>query len=72
MIAKWAASRYGAGARSRRFLPPTIDAFIEIVPDMTGKNFAAERRTLDRLGLTVMDVPRIRGVVDEGFDFSQE
>jgi len=29
-------------------LPPVIDAFIEIVRNMTGKDFA-EGRTLDRL-----------------------
>jgi hypothetical protein len=36
-------------APSPRSLPPAIDAFIEIAPDMTGKNFAAEERTLDRV-----------------------
>jgi hypothetical protein len=30
-------------------LPPAIDAFIEIVPDVTGKDFAAEGRMHDRL-----------------------
>jgi opine dehydrogenase len=47
---------------------PTIDALIEIVRNMTGKDFAAEGRTLHRLGLTGMDGPQIRGVVEEGFD----
>jgi len=59
-MAKWAASRYGAGARSKRFLPPAIDAFIEIAPDVTGKDFAAEGRTLDRLGLGGIDAAQIR------------
>jgi hypothetical protein len=48
-------------------LPPAIDALIEIVRNMTGKNFAAEGRTLDRLGLTGMDVPRIGRVAEAGF-----
>ena len=47
---------------------PAIDALIEIVRNMTGKDFATEGRTLDRLGLTGMDAPQIRGVVEEGFD----
>jgi hypothetical protein len=34
---------------------------------MPGKDFAAEARTLGRLGLTGMDLPRIRRIVDEGF-----
>jgi hypothetical protein len=34
---------------------------------MTGKDFAAEARTLERLGLSGMDAPQIRRVVDEGF-----
>ena len=38
---------------------------------MTGKNFAAERRTLDRLGVTGMDGPQIRRVAEEG-SISQE
>jgi hypothetical protein len=46
---------------------PTIDALVEMVRNMTGKDFAAEARTLARLGLSGMDGPRIRRVVDEGF-----
>jgi hypothetical protein len=34
---------------------------------MTGKDFAAEARTLGRLGLAGMDLPRIRRIVDAGF-----
>jgi hypothetical protein len=34
---------------------------------MTGKTFAAEARTLDRLGLAGMGVSQIRRVVEEGF-----
>jgi len=34
---------------------------------MTGKDFAAEARTLGRLGLVGMNLPQIRRVVDEGF-----
>jgi opine dehydrogenase len=46
---------------------PAIDALVEVVRGMTGKDFAAETRTLERLGLTDMDGPQIRRVVDEGF-----
>jgi hypothetical protein len=34
---------------------------------MTGKDFAAEARTLERLGLSGMDGPQIRRVVEQGF-----
>jgi opine dehydrogenase len=46
---------------------PAINALIEIVRSMTAKDFAAEGRTLERLGLSGMDAPRIRCVVEEGF-----
>jgi hypothetical protein len=46
---------------------PAIDALIEIARSMTGKDFAAEGRTLERLGLGGMDAPQIRCVVEEGF-----
>lgn len=46
---------------------PAIDALIEIARSMTGKDFAAEGRTLERLGLNGMDAPQIRRVMDEGF-----
>jgi opine dehydrogenase len=46
---------------------PAIDALVEIVRNMTGKDFAAEGRTLERLGLGGMDAPQIRRVVQEGF-----
>jgi hypothetical protein len=35
---------------------------------MTGKDFVAEGRTLEWLGLSGMDLPQIRRVVDEGFE----
>ncbi len=57
-------SALGAAARVKT---PAIDALIEIVRSMTGKNFAAEGRTLERLGLAGMDAPQIRRVVEEGF-----
>jgi hypothetical protein len=44
-----------------------ISPLIEIVRSMTGKDFAAEARTLERLGLHGMDAPQIRRVMDEGF-----
>jgi opine dehydrogenase len=46
---------------------PAIDALIAIVCTMTGKDFAAEGRSLERLGLTGMDASEIRRTVDEGF-----
>jgi hypothetical protein len=51
-----------AGAKT-----PAIDALIEVVRNMTGKDFTAEARTLDRLGLVGMDTPEIRRVVEAGF-----
>ena len=46
---------------------PAIDALIEIVRSMTGKDFAVEGRTLERLGLSGMDAPQILRVMEEGF-----
>jgi hypothetical protein len=46
---------------------PAIDALIETVRNMTGKDFAAEARTLERLGLSGMVAPQIRRIVDKGF-----
>jgi opine dehydrogenase len=46
---------------------PAIDALVELVRNMTGKDFAAEARTLERLGLSGMDEPQIRRVMNEGF-----
>ena len=57
-------SALGAAAEVRT---PAIDALIEIVRSMTGQDFAAEGRTLERLGLGGMDAPQIRGVVEQGF-----
>jgi opine dehydrogenase len=45
---------------------PAIDAQIEIVRNLTGKDFAAEARTLERLGLGGMDASQIRRVMEEG------
>ena len=57
-------SALGAAAGVRT---PAIDALVELVRKMTGKDFAADARTLERLGLTGMDGPQIRRVMDEGF-----
>ena len=46
---------------------PGIYALIEIVRSMTGKDFAAEARTLARLGLSEMSAAEICRVMDEGF-----
>ena len=47
-----------------------IDALVQVVRSMTGKGFAEEARTIERLGLSGMDAPQIRTVVDEGFPIS--
>jgi opine dehydrogenase len=57
-------SALGAAAGVRT---PAIDALVEMVRRMTGNDFAAEGRTIERLGLSGMDRPRIRRVMDEGF-----
>jgi opine dehydrogenase len=46
---------------------PAIDALISMVRHMTGKDFAAEARTLDRMGLAGLNASQIRRVVEEGF-----
>ena len=46
---------------------PAIDALVEVVRSMTGKDFAEEARTLERLGLSGMDGPQICRVVEQGF-----
>ena len=49
---------------------PVIDSLVTLAQSMTGKDFAAEGRTLDRLGLVGMDAQQIRRVVEEGFPLS--
>jgi opine dehydrogenase len=46
---------------------PAIDALVAIARYMTGRDFIAEGRTLDRLGLAGMDARQIQRVVQEGF-----
>ena len=46
---------------------PAIDALIALVRAMTGNDFAAEARTLERMGLADMDASHIRHVVETGF-----
>ena len=50
-----------------RLRTPAIDALIELLQGMTGKDFAAERRTVERLGVAGMDAPQSRCVMEEGF-----
>jgi opine dehydrogenase len=52
-----------AGVKTR-----AIDALVELARCMTGKGFAAEARTLKRLGLSGMDATKIRRIVEQGFD----
>jgi opine dehydrogenase len=56
-------SALGAAARVGM---PAVDALVEIVRSMTGNDFAGEGRTLERLGLSGMDGPEIRRVVESG------
>lgn len=45
---------------------PAIDALITLVRAMTGRDFAVEARTLQRMGLAGMDAPRIKRVLETG------
>jgi hypothetical protein len=47
---------------------PMIDALIELVRGLTGKDFSPEARTLDRMGLPGLDAAGIRRVMEQGFD----
>jgi opine dehydrogenase len=46
---------------------PAIDGVIRLAAILAGNEFAAEARTLDRLGLAGMDVAQLRRTVEEGF-----
>ena len=46
---------------------PAIDALIEVARHMAGKDFAAEARTLKRMGLAGMRASQIEHVVENGF-----
>jgi opine dehydrogenase len=46
---------------------PAIDALVTLVRAMTGRDFASEARTLDRMGLGGMSASEVRRVVDEGW-----
>jgi opine dehydrogenase len=46
---------------------PAIDALVAIARTMTGKDFSAEARTLERLGLSGLDTSGIVRVVERGF-----
>jgi opine dehydrogenase len=46
---------------------PAIDALVAVVRSMTGKDFTAEGRTLERLGLSGMSASEIGRVMNEGF-----
>ncbi len=46
---------------------PAIDALIALVRAMTGKDFVAEARTLERMGLAGMNASEIRRVAERGF-----
>jgi opine dehydrogenase len=45
---------------------PAIDALITLVRAMTGKDFGAEMRTLDRMGLAGMNASQIRDFIETG------
>jgi opine dehydrogenase len=57
-------SALGAAAGVRT---PAIDALVAMACLMTGKTFAAEARTIERLGLVGLDAAGIRRVVEGGF-----
>ena len=44
-----------------------IDVLVEMARLMTGRTFADEARTLERMGLAGLDAPKIRDVVRDGF-----
>jgi opine dehydrogenase len=46
---------------------PAIDALVAVVGNMTGRDFTAEGRTLERLGLSGMGAAEIVRVINEGF-----
>lgn len=46
---------------------PAIDSLVEVVRNMMGRNFVAEARTLERLGLAGMNSAQIRQTVRNGF-----
>jgi opine dehydrogenase len=46
---------------------PAIDAVIKLAQTLAGSDFAANARTLDRMGLTGMDAGKIRRTLAEGF-----
>jgi opine dehydrogenase len=46
---------------------PAIDAVVKLAQTMAATDFAADARTLDRLGLAGMDASRIRRTVENGF-----
>jgi hypothetical protein len=46
---------------------PAIDALITLVRSMTGNDFAAAARTLERMGLAGMDASQIGRVAETGF-----
>jgi hypothetical protein len=53
--------------RSNGVKTPAIDALVEMVRNITGKDFAAEGRTLERLGLGGMDGGRSGASSRKGF-----
>jgi len=46
---------------------PMIGAVIELVHGLTGKDFSAEARTVQRMGLAGLDAAGIRRVMEQGF-----
>lgn len=46
---------------------PMIDAVIELVRGLTGKDFSPDARTLQRMGLAGLDAIGIRRVMEQGF-----
>jgi len=46
---------------------PAIDAVVKLAQILAGNDFAADARTLDRMGLAGMDAGQIKRVLEAGF-----
>jgi opine dehydrogenase len=54
-------------ARAAGIATPAIDAVIELATILAGNTFAADARTLDRMGLAGQDASGIKRIVSKGF-----
>ncbi len=54
-------------ARAAGISTPVIDGIVRLACTMAGRDFAAEARTIERLGLAGQDADQIRATVENGF-----